>query len=153
MSRPGVQTTVAVRPARLDDAPALVSLLAELGYPADAGTLERRLAALVADPAVTVLVAERDGRVVGLASMHVMPLIERAPLGRLSAIVVAADERRAGIGRALVERVESEARARGCERLELTSAERRADAHAFYRDLGFEPASQRFIKSPAGDGE
>jgi N-acetylglutamate synthase-like GNAT family acetyltransferase len=153
MSRPGVQTTVAVRPARLDDAPALVSLLAELGYPADAGTLERRLAALVADPAVTVLVAERDGRVVGLASMHVMPLIERAPLGRLSAIVVAADERRAGIGRALVERVESEARARGCERLELTSAERRADAHAFYRDLGFEPASQRFIKSLAGDGE
>jgi GNAT superfamily N-acetyltransferase len=52
-----------------------------------------------------------------------------------------------------VERVESEARARGCERLELTSAERRADAHAFYRDLGFEPASQRFIKSLAGDGE
>jgi N-acetylglutamate synthase-like GNAT family acetyltransferase len=153
MSRPGVQTAVAVRPARLDDAPALVSLLAELGYPTDAGTLERRLAALVADPAVTVLVAERDGRVVGLASMHVMPLIERAPLGRLSAIVVAADERRAGIGRALVERVESEARARGCERLELTSAERRADAHAFYRDLGFEPASQRFIKSLAGDGE
>jgi N-acetylglutamate synthase-like GNAT family acetyltransferase len=153
MSRPGVQTTVAVRPARLDDAPALVSLLAELGYPTDAGTLERRLAALVADPAVTVLVVERDGRVVGLASMHVMPLIERAPLGRVSAIVVAADERRAGIGRALVERVESEARARGCERLELTSAERRADAHAFYRDLGFEPASQRFIKSLAGDGE
>jgi N-acetylglutamate synthase-like GNAT family acetyltransferase len=153
MSRPGVQTAVAVRPARLDDAPALVSLLAELGYPTDAGTLERRLAALVADPAVTVLVVERDGRVVGLASMHVMPLIERAPLGRLSAIVVAADERRAGIGRALVERVESEARARGCERLELTSAERRADAHAFYRDLGFEPALQRFIKSLAGDGE
>jgi N-acetylglutamate synthase-like GNAT family acetyltransferase len=153
MSRPGVQTAVAVRLARLDDAPALVSLLAELGYPTDAGTLERRLAALVADPAVTLLVAERDGRVVGLASMHVMPLIERAPLGRLSAIVVAADERRAGIGRALVERVESEARARGCERLELTSAERRADAHAFYRDLGFEPASQRFIKSLAGDGE
>jgi N-acetylglutamate synthase-like GNAT family acetyltransferase len=153
MSRPGMQPAVAVRPARLDDAPALVSLLAELGYPTDADTLKRRRDALVADPAVTVLVAERDGRVVGLASMHVMPLIERAPLARLSAIVVAADERRAGIGRALVERVESEARARGCERLELTSAERRADAHAFYRDLGFEPASQRFIKSLAGDGE
>jgi N-acetylglutamate synthase-like GNAT family acetyltransferase len=153
MSRPGMQPAVAVRPARLDDAPALVSLLAELGYSTDADTLKRRRDALVADPAVTVLVAERDGRVVGLASMHVMPLIERAPLARLSAIVVAADERRAGIGRALVERVESEARARGCERLELTSAERRADAHAFYRDLGFEPASQRFIKSLAGDGE
>jgi GNAT superfamily N-acetyltransferase len=52
-----------------------------------------------------------------------------------------------------MERVESEARARGCERLELTSARRRADAHAFYSSLGFEPASQRFLKSLAGHGE
>jgi GNAT superfamily N-acetyltransferase len=52
-----------------------------------------------------------------------------------------------------MERVESEARARGCERLELTSAQRRADAHAFYSSLGFEPASQRFLKSLAGHGE
>jgi GNAT superfamily N-acetyltransferase len=131
----------------------LVSLLGELGYPTEGETLQRRLDALVASPAVALLVAERDGRVVGLASMHVMPLIERAPMGRLSAIVVAANERGAGIGHALVERVESEARARGCERLEVTSAERRADAHAFYRSLGFEPAPQRFIKSLAGNGE
>jgi N-acetylglutamate synthase-like GNAT family acetyltransferase len=153
VSRPGVRPAVTVRPARLDDAPALVSLLGELGYPTEGETLQRRLDALVASPAVALLVAERDGRVVGLASMHVMPLIERAPMGRLSAIVVAASERGAGIGHALVERVESEARARGCERLEVTSAERRADAHAFYRSLGFEPAPQRFIKSLAGNGE
>jgi N-acetylglutamate synthase-like GNAT family acetyltransferase len=153
VSRPGVRPAVTVRPARLDDAPALVSLLGELGYPIEGETLQRRLDALVASPAVALLVAERDGRVVGLASMHVMPLIERAPMGRLSAIVVAANERGAGIGHALVERVESEARARGCERLEVTSAERRADAHAFYRSLGFEPAPQRFIKSLAGNGE
>jgi N-acetylglutamate synthase-like GNAT family acetyltransferase len=153
VSRPGVRPAVTVRPARLDDAPALVSLLGELGYPTEGETLQRRLDALVASPAVALLVAERDGRVVGLASMHVMPLIERAPMGRLSAIVVAANERGAGIGHALVERVESEARARGCERLEVTSAERRADAHAFYRSLGFEPAPQRFIKSLAGNGE
>jgi N-acetylglutamate synthase-like GNAT family acetyltransferase len=153
VSRPGVRPAVTVRPARLDDAPALVSLLGELGYPIEGETLQRRLDALVASPAVALLVAERDGRVVGLASMHVMPLIERAPMGRLSAIVVAASERGAGIGHALVERVESEARARGCERLEVTSAERRADAHAFYRSLGFEPAPQRFIKSLAGNGE
>jgi GNAT superfamily N-acetyltransferase len=142
-----------LRAAAGDDAPALVPLLDELGYPTDAETLRRRLDALVVDPAVAVLVAERGGSVVGLASMHVMPLIERGPIGRLSAIVVAASERGTGIGRALVERIESEARARGCERLELTSAERRTDAHAFYRRLGFEPASQRFTKSLAGDGE
>jgi len=36
---------------------------------------------------------------------------------------------------------------RGCEFVELTSALNRAEAHAFYRDLGFEPNSLRFRKS------
>jgi predicted N-acetyltransferase YhbS len=107
----------------------------------------------LADDGALVLVAEEGGHIVGLASMHVMPLIEREPVARLSAIAVAASHRRAGVGRALMWRVESEARARGCERLELTSAQRRADAHAFYSSLGFEPASQRFLKSLVGHGE
>jgi GNAT superfamily N-acetyltransferase len=142
---------VALREASVDDAEALVPLLSELGYPTDAGTLSGRLEAFVADPAVAVFVAERDDRLVGLASMHVMPLIEGPPIARLSAIVVTATERRTGVGRALVDRIESEALVRGCDRLELTTAERRIEAHAFYRSLGFESASRRFLKSLADD--
>jgi GNAT superfamily N-acetyltransferase len=151
MRKSEANASVALREASVGDAEALVPLLGELGYPTDSGTLSSRLETLVGDPAVAVFVAERDGHLVGLASMHVMPLIERPPIARLSAIVVTAADRRTGVGRALVDRIASEARARGCDRLELTTAERRTEAHAFYRRLGFEPASRRFLKSLADD--
>ena len=38
----------------------------------------------------------------------------------------------------------------GCGLVELTSALNRAEAHAFYRELGFEPNSLRFRKSIGG---
>jgi GNAT superfamily N-acetyltransferase len=42
--------------------------------------------------------------------------------------------------------LETEARARGCFLMFLTTAERREDAHAFYRRIGFEEAGRRFAK-------
>lgn len=143
---PSVKAATTVREARRADRGRMASLLAELGYRADAETLERRLDQVEREPAVRVLVAERDGEIAGLASLHVLHLIERPPLGRLSAIVVTESARRGGIGAALIERVEREARAMGCDRLEVTSGEWRDDAHAFYRELGFEETSKRFIK-------
>ena len=124
----------------------MLGLLAELGYPPERDVLERRLEAIDTEPSVRVLVAESDERILGFASLHVLQLIERPPLGRLSAIVVTEAARRKHIGAALVARIEQEARAQGCDRLEVTSGEWRAGAHAFYRDLGFEETSKRFIK-------
>jgi N-acetylglutamate synthase-like GNAT family acetyltransferase len=141
----GAATTV--RSARDRDRAAILGLLAELGYPSDAETLDRRLGRVGREPSVRMLVAEQDGRIVAFASLHVLHLVERPPLGRLSAIVVKEPARRGGVGLALVERLEDEARAMGCDRLEVTSGEWRADAHAFYRELGYEETSKRFIKS------
>ena len=70
------------------DEEALLGLLDELGYPADSQTLAARLDRLRQDPASWVFVAEVDGEVVGLAALHVMQLLERPPLGRLTALVV-----------------------------------------------------------------
>jgi GNAT superfamily N-acetyltransferase len=42
--------------------------------------------------------------------------------------------------------VEEEARSRGCVLLYLTTAERREDAHAFYRTTGLEETGRRFAK-------
>jgi N-acetylglutamate synthase-like GNAT family acetyltransferase len=143
---PSAESRIAVRDANARDREALRDLLRELGYPSEKGALDRRLERIEAEPSARVVVAERNGSLVGLASLHVLHLIERPPLGRLSAIVVTGSERRGGVGRALVERVEEEARAAGCDRLEVTSGEWREDAHAFYRNLGFEETSMRFIK-------
>jgi GNAT superfamily N-acetyltransferase len=144
---PPAGSPIAVRRANAGDREAMRGLLAVLGYPSDDRVLEQRLERIGAEPSVRVVVAEREGALVGLSSLHVLHLIERPPLGRLSAIVVTASERRAGVGRALIERIEEEARGAGCDRLEVTSGEWRDDAHAFYLSLGFEETSKRFIKA------
>jgi GNAT superfamily N-acetyltransferase len=137
---------VLVRDVRAEDATSIAVLLTELGYPAETDAILRRLEQLrqVGD---LVLVAELDGGVVGLAQLHVSPSIEYdRPAAKLSALVVAECHRGSGIGRALVEAVEEEARGRGCGLLFLTTAERRADAHRFYERLGFERTGRRYAK-------
>jgi ribosomal protein S18 acetylase RimI-like enzyme len=51
-----------------------------------------------------------------------------------------------------VAEAEAEARRRGCCLIFLTSAERRKDAHAFYRRIGFAETGRRFAKRLDGDG-
>jgi ribosomal protein S18 acetylase RimI-like enzyme len=138
---------VEIRDARLEDAPALARLVDQLGYPTTAEAVERRLQRLGASPADRVFVAEVDGEVVGAASVHLSLTLEYdEPAAKLSAIVVDERHRRCGIGEALARAVEKEAQARGCCLVFLTTAERRADAHAFYRRLGYEETGRRFAK-------
>jgi GNAT superfamily N-acetyltransferase len=136
-----------IRDAEPRDAEAVARLLDELGYPAGAGTVETRLErlAIVGD---RVLVAEVEGEVVGLAHLQVMPTIEHdRPAAKIGALVVEKSRRRGGIGRALVEAAEAEARARNCGVLFLTTAERRDDAHAFYESLGLEQTGRRYSRT------
>jgi GNAT superfamily N-acetyltransferase len=142
----GEPSGVSVREVGAGDEAAISALLGELGYPASVEEVARRFERLEREAGSWLWLAVEGERVVGLVGLHVMPVIEREPLGRVTAIVVTEGERRGGIGRALMERAEAEARRQGCERLEVTTADRRSEAHAFYRGLGFEEASRRFLK-------
>ena len=136
-----------IRDAHAADARAIAVLLTQLGYPSDADAVEERLDRLrvVGD---RVIVAELTGQVVGLVHLQVTPAIERErPAGKLGALVVDEGHRGQGIGRALVEAAEQEARLRGCELIYLTTAERRDDAHAFYERLGLEHEGRRYSRT------
>jgi GNAT superfamily N-acetyltransferase len=136
-----------IRDARADDAAAIAELLGQLGYPTSSSAAEGRLDRLriVGD---RVVVADADGAVVGLAHLQVTPAIEHErPAAKLAALVVDEAHRGEGIGRALVDAIEAEARARGCALLYLTTAMRRAEAHEFYRRVGLEETGKRFAKS------
>ena len=136
-----------IRDAAEGDAEALVRLLAQLGYPADSEAISRRLTILERSAADRLFVAEVDGEVVGLAGLHVSPSVEYdESAGKVSAIVVDQRHRGRGVGQALIDAVEAEARARGCVLLFLTTAHRREDAHEFYRRIGFEETGLRFAK-------
>jgi N-acetylglutamate synthase-like GNAT family acetyltransferase len=136
----------AVRDAREEDSAAIAALLGQLGYPTDAGAVEVRLRRLW-ELGDRVVVAELDGRVIGLASLRDVPSIEYdTPAAQLASLVVDEAHRGAGVGRELVEAMEAEARERGCGALFLTTAEGRAEAHAFYERLGLERTGRRYAK-------
>lgn len=81
-------------------------------------------------------------------SFHALDTLYGAgKLGRITALVVTESERGKGVGKLLVKKAEELAHDSGCKRIELTSNNRRTDAHKFYESIGFEANSKRFIKS------
>ena len=138
---------VTIRDARPRDAEALAALIGQLGYPASADDVGRRVKRLSSSGTDRVVVAELGGEIVGLACLHTsLSLAYDEPAAKLSAIVVDELHRRRGIGEALVRQLEREAKRRGCCLLFLTTAGHRDDAHAFYERIGFEETGRRFAK-------
>jgi GNAT superfamily N-acetyltransferase len=136
-----------IRNATADDAVAVARLLTELGYPSPADALPERLRRLQKEGSAVFLAVSPDDSAVGLASVACMPTLHAdAPVAYITALVTTGAARGRGVGRALVAAAESWARARGCVRLSVTSAEHRADAHAFYSRCGLPYSGRRFTK-------
>ncbi|MBF8184890.1 GNAT family N-acetyltransferase [Nonomuraea sp. K274] len=133
------------RLARREDVPAIVAMLGDdplgatrEGDPAD----ERYLAAfdrIDADPYDELVVAERDGKVVGTMQLTYLAGLSRLGAERcqIEAVRVAASTRGQGLGRRMIRWAIDRARARGCAMVQLTSDKSRTDAHRFYDSLGF----------------
>ena len=138
---------MSVRPARAGDAGAIAGVLAQLGYPIGEAAVSARLASVAGDGRSAALVSERDGRVTGVLTLHVLPVLHE-PGGwcRITALVVDESARRRGAGRELVAEAEAIARAAGCARIEVTSALHRGGAHELYLRMGFEQVSEHFLK-------
>jgi GNAT superfamily N-acetyltransferase len=143
-----------IRLAHTTDAAAVNELLHQLGYAQDGtATTATRIQTWGDDPAGAAYVAEADGDLLGLVAVHICPLFERtSSQGRIVALVVSDQARGRGIGGQLVTAAESFATSRGCERMEVTSADRRQDAHEFYRRCGYidqTGRSSRFLRDLA----
>jgi ribosomal protein S18 acetylase RimI-like enzyme len=137
-----------IRDAVPEDAPALVPLLAALGYPADASTVRARLGQLLSlDGTGRVLVAVLGPDVVGFATLHSTPTLHRAtPVGRITGIAVDGRGRGLGVGRLLVEAAERHFAGLGLARIEVTSGPTHEAAYGFYRHLGYVDQGLRFGK-------
>jgi GNAT superfamily N-acetyltransferase len=144
--KPQPAPTPKIREAKPSDAARLVELIDELGHEIDEKSVRRNLTRLKKSGELP-LVATLGKQVVGLVGRHAMATIHRpAPVGRIPILVVTAKARGQDIGRMLIEAVEQWCARQGCAIVEVTSNDRRGEAHAFYRHLGYERTSLRFMK-------
>jgi ribosomal protein S18 acetylase RimI-like enzyme len=116
---------------------ALASLLPQLN-PALVGPTQAELAAVIADPATTLLVATEDGVIVAVAAVIVYTTPVWVKKARIEDVVVDQGARGRGIGEALVRECVNVARQQGARVVELQSARRREVANRLYPRLGFE---------------
>lgn len=127
------------------DADAIARLLAQLDHPTPAAEVPARLAAVQAEGGAAVVAVDAAGQPVGLITLAKHAVLHApGPVALITALVTAADARRGGAGRALVAEARRWAAREGCVRLSVTSAERRADAHAFYAACGLPYTGRRF---------
>ena len=139
-----------VRAATEGDADALAELLTQLGYPTTPDQAAARLGRILPDPAWATLLVEENGRVLAFGGIQVSASYEHdTPVAKIVAMVVDASARRRGVGAELVFALERHAAAAGAGKIVVTSANRRADAHAFYEKLGYARTGLRFGKELA----
>ncbi|MFD7991709.1 GNAT family N-acetyltransferase [Streptomyces mexicanus] len=144
-----------IRQAVADDVPTIVAMLADdpLGAqresPDDLEPYLTALERLRADPNQHLVVAVREGRIVGTLQLTVIPGLSRRGAVRsiIEAVRIHADARGDGLGTRLIEWAIEESRRLGCQLVQLTSDRTRVDAHRFYERLGFE-ASHIGFKLP-----
>lgn len=134
-----------IRPATPGDIPAIVAMLADdpLGAqresPDDLTPYAAAYERLAADSNQHLVVAERQGKVIGTLQLTVIPGLSRRGAVRsiVEAVRIYADERGSGLGTRLIEWAIEESRRQGCQLVQLTSDSSRTDAHRFYERLGF----------------
>jgi ribosomal protein S18 acetylase RimI-like enzyme len=100
-------------------------------------------------PDVVVLVAERDGQVIGYAYAGLEDtdwMALRGPAGALYDIVVDPAFRRGGVGRALLDAAVAALQARGASQIVLSTAEGNGAAQALFRAAGFRPTMREMTR-------
>lgn len=144
-----------IRRATVADVAAIVALLGDDAIAAareSAADMTPYLAAyerISADPDEFLAVVERDGLIVGTLQLSVVQGLSRNGAARavVEAVRVARSERGSGLGTMMMRWAITQARARGCVIMQLTTHNDRHDAHRFYERLGFE-GSHRGYKMP-----
>ncbi|MFD6433074.1 GNAT family N-acetyltransferase [Streptomyces venezuelae] len=141
-----------IRPAIAADLPAIVGMLADdpLGAtresPDDLTPYVTAFERLAVDPNQHLVVAEREGRVVGTLQLTIVPGLSRKGATRsiIEGVRVHADERGSGLGTQFIEWAIAESRRQNCQLVQLTSDVTRTDARRFYERLGFQASHVGF---------
>lgn len=134
-----------IRTALPSDAAEITTLTMQLGYPVDTAVTHARLERLLGHPDHLVVVACAGGKVAGWLQAHAYDILESGLIAEIVGLVVAEPCRRAGAGRALVERAKGWAHTKGAEAFVVRSNTLRTESHRFYPSLGFSPSKTQAV--------
>jgi GNAT superfamily N-acetyltransferase len=140
---------VRVRLATTADLDALLSLYVQLSpgnAAADRNMAARALEGILGREGVSLFVADLNGRVVGTATLVVVPNLTHnsQPWAQLENMVVADSQRSTGVGAAILRHAIGAAWDAGCYKVQLQSDNAREGAHRFYEREGFAATSRGY---------
>ena len=147
-------------PATAKDLPQMVELLGvlftdEAEFQPNADKQRRALEQILTNPTIGTLYVAREGkRVIAMASLlYTISTAEGGKAAWFEDLVVHPDERKRGIGEALLKHVVTQARAAGITRITLLTDMQNERAQAMYRRAGFVGSPMRPMRlkvKPAG---
>jgi GNAT superfamily N-acetyltransferase len=139
-----------IRRAKRADAPRIAVLSGQLGYPATAAQMRKRLLGIKPTSQHAVFVAESpEEGVVGWVHVSRQPLLEVEMRAEVNGLVVAEGQRSLGAGALLLAAAEEWARKHGCKGMSVRSNVIRERAHQFYERHGYEHyKTQKSFRKP-----
>jgi predicted N-acetyltransferase YhbS len=129
---------LSIRPVTEADAIAVAELCGQLGYPASADEVRRRIVAIASSEArQAVFVACLGDEVVGWIDVALTSHLQSRPFALIGGLVVKDGVRGQRIGKRLNDAAEEWTRAKGVSVVRVTSRSTRTGAHRFYLREGY----------------
>ncbi len=151
---------ITIRRARREDVHRIASLImmgapkvtmtaAEIAAEASHPSYPEAFDVILANPHNALFVAEAPDGIIGTFQVTIIPgLMGRGrKRAKIESVHVAPECRGRGVGAVMMEQALAFAKERGVGLVELTSNKDRADAHRFYRRLGFDQSHEGFKKA------
>lgn len=143
---PPIDPAVTIRDATAADAEMIAGLFTDEGYPAGPTDIVARLAHFGTAES-RVIVAEREGGVLGFIAIHAIPRFEHDDrILRIVALVVDAGARERGVGRALIAEAERVGTELGAAFAEITAGHHRPEARRLYEAVGYDATVAAYLR-------
>ena len=135
-----------VRPMTPSDSREVALLSNQLGYPSSASDIEMRLGTMTQGADYGTFVAETtDGRVAGWIHVYVVRLVEADAYAEIGGLVVDANTRGQGFGKALLAACEKWAIERCYSVMTVHSNMKRSEVPPFYEGMGYNIVKTQYV--------
>lgn len=135
-----------LRPAAVEDADRIATLLTDEGYPTGVSDIVARLERFDGETS-TVIVADAEGEVIGFLALHVLPRFEHDDrVVRILALVVDPGARDRGIGQRLVAEAERLGAEVGAAFVETTAGHHRPEARGLFEARGYDATATTYLR-------